>query len=130
MTRAKLSIFLIMLSMLACGQYTTPTPTAPASAVTPAATAAVNTVTPYLPLATLTPKSVLTATVVQAVVRLHDKPGDDPDNVVIGYLRAGDKVTVILCDKSWCKISTTEQTGYIYRGCLSENPDNLGCEAR
>ena len=116
---------------LACGGTFLATPT---PQVTPMQAVGVPEVTPSpAPSPTLTapaksPTSAAqssTATILRPAVNLRDEPG----GVVIGTLAAGDVVTVLECKDNWCKVSLLEQTGYIYRGCLSGN-DDLGCEAR
>jgi uncharacterized protein YgiM (DUF1202 family) len=51
-----------------------------------------------------------------------------PSGKVIGTLKAGQTVTILSCDGSWCLIA--KPRGYVFRGCLSDNPKNLGCQAK
>lgn len=51
-----------------------------------------------------------------------------PNGKVIGSLSVGTTVTVRQCVGNWCEI--TEPAGYIFRGCLSDNPEKLGCSAK
>jgi len=53
---------------------------------------------------------------------------ESPDGKVIDSLSAGDKVTILECSRTWCKIM--KPRGYIWRGCLSDNPTALGCQAK
>lgn len=68
----------------------------------------------------------LSATVVRAIVYVRSQP--DNTSGAVGYLEAGERVTVVKCSGSWCQIK--EPSGYVWRGCLSDNPDGLKCEAR
>jgi Bacterial SH3 domain. len=52
----------------------------------------------------------------------------EPDGEVVGMLTVGKRVTVLKCVDNWCKIA--KPAGWIFRGCLSDNPDNLGCTAK
>ena len=65
-----------------------------------------------------------TATVASAAVNVRAEPA----GAVIGSLEAGDTVTVTECADSWCKIEQPFE-GYIWQGCLSDNPTKLGCQA-
>jgi hypothetical protein len=117
-----LAILALILASLACGQQiVTPTPTvspppafptpSPAPTVTerPRATeAAVNTVT------------------IRAVVWIRS----EPDGVRIGSLETGQSVELIGCDGDWCEVRTDVLSGYVFRGCTDDNPDNLDCEAK
>lgn len=64
------------------------------------------------------------ATVQLPTVNVRKAPG----GAVIDTLEAGDTVTILSCDGSWCKIEDPD--GYIFRGCLSDNPKKLGCQAK
>lgn len=125
--RLRLAILALVISSLACmEQVSTVTP-----AFTPQATAAdpipspAPTATPR-PSPTATVPAEDTAVVVQALVNLRDAP----DGTVIGSLEAGQAVTVIQCDADWCEVETKQMSGFVYRGCISDNPEELGCTAK
>lgn len=119
-------IFLVLvIPMLACGQYVTPTstptevpntPTVPTDTPFPTSTA------PSVDVGNPTEQAV---TVVQAVVNVRSEPG----GAVVGSLKVGDAVGVVECIENWCKISQPI-SGFVWMGCLSNKPDGLGCEAR
>lgn len=44
------------------------------------------------------------------------------------YLTVGETVTILACDESWCQIK--DPAGWVWRGCLSDNPEGLGCETK
>jgi hypothetical protein len=44
------------------------------------------------------------------------------------YIYAGQSVTVLEIDGDWAHIAKPD--GWVWRGCLSDNPDGLGCEAK
>lgn len=50
---------------------------------------------------------------------------DEPNGTVIGSLKNG-VIVYGICDGNWCDI----QDGYVWRGCVSDNPKSLGCEAK
>jgi hypothetical protein len=116
------AILTLILASLACGQYApTVTPTAaPSATPTP-------TVTP-VPTATVTPfpaaEDVNTVTI-RAVVWIRS----EPDGTRIGSLETGQAVELIGCDGEWCEIRTDGLSGFVFRGCTSDNPDGLKCEA-
>jgi len=73
---------------------------------------------------TVTPKA-WTAKVELPVVNVRTSPnGESTDE----YLTAGQQVTIISCSGDWCLIQ--KPRGYVFRGCLSDNPKNLGCTAK
>lgn len=121
MKKPILAILALILASVACGQYITPTPEA---------VAAVDTGTPLSPtrtatVPTATPQVIPTdqqAAIVQAVVNVRNAPDGD----VIGYLLPGENVTVYECTDEWCRV----EQGWIWRGCLSDNPAKLGCSAK
>ncbi len=119
------TLLAVVLSSLACGQIVKPTPdntqtaTVVNTIVTPAE--ASTTVAPLT-----TPGSTQTATVVNAVVNVRAAP--DNTSAVVGSLQAGDLVDVLVCAGPWCQIK--EPFGWVWRGCLSDNPDGLKCEAK
>jgi hypothetical protein len=123
MNRVLIGVTILVLVTLACGQYVptvTPTADAPTAAPTP-------TVTPTA-APTISPTEAGAqdvAIVRQAFVNVRT----EPDGAVIGYVEAGQEVSVLGCDGDWCEISTDALSGWIFRGCLIGN-DDLKCEAR
>lgn len=112
--------FLVGVS-LACGQYVTPTPT-PVSSNTPNALVA-PTLTATIPTSTAQPvPTEQSAAVVKAVVNVRNAPNGD----VISFLTIGESVTVLECTDEWCRVDQ----GWVWRGCLSDNPAALGCSAK
>lgn len=125
------SVIALLLSTLACGQYITPTPTAkPDNTFYNTSPTAQAVVTPIGVTATKSPKPTTpsdnTRTVVNAVVNVRSSP--DNSSGVVGYVEAGTVVRVVSCSGSWCQIQ--DPPGYIWRGCLSDNPASLKCEAK
>lgn len=108
---------LVAVSLACSRQVSTPVPT-----VEPTATSLVAVKEPTVPS---TATSQWTATVRRALINVRAEPDGEE---VIGHLRAGDEVTIIRCLENWCKIA--KPAGWVYRGCLSDNPDKLGCIAR
>lgn len=124
MTRVRLALFVLTLGVLACGQIVpTSTPTAPAALIPSATTSP-----PPSPTAEaiVTSDAAQIAEVVVPVVNVRQSPGGE----VVGQLAQGETVTILLCDGEWCKIEYDQTTGYIFAGCLSVNPQGLGCSAR
>lgn len=121
----RLAMFLAVLALvsIACGQYITPSPTVAVTETTapisPTLTATVPTATPLH--ATDNQQSA----VVRAVVNVRNSPDGD----IVGYLTVGDTVTIAECGELWCSISSPI-VGYVWRGCLSDNPAELGCSAK
>jgi hypothetical protein len=121
-TKVLLSAVVILLSSLACSiqkggsvattPVTTPT-TVPADA----------------PTATATPRATEAAVdtaVVRAVsVNVRQIADGDPTGE---YVYAGQSVVILQCVGDWCQIE--EPAGWVWRGCLSDNPDGLKCEAK
>jgi SH3-like domain-containing protein len=125
MKRILIALAVLALGMLACGQYVTLTPTPNALVMVPTATIPAATRTATVPTATVDTPNAETATIVQAVVTIRDAPNGEPTG---DYLKAGETVTVLRCVGDWCRIK--EPLGWVYRGCLSDNPDELGCTAK
>jgi len=73
---------------------------------------------------TATPEGEWTATVRQVSVNVRS----EPNGGVIGYVESGDVVTVLDCVGNWCQIE--KPAGWIWRGCLSDNPARLGCQTK
>ena len=68
--------------------------------------------------------AALTARVTADTVNVRS----EPNGKVIAMLHMGESVTILGCEKSWCKIG--EQM-FVWQGCISYNPQHLGCsEAR
>jgi hypothetical protein len=96
------------------------TPTAPATlppSPTPAAT--------VTPQATGTAEAVNTVTI-RAVVYIRAEA--DANSPAVGSLETGERVVIVSCSSDWCEIA--EPSGYVWRGCTDDNPNNLSCEAR
>jgi hypothetical protein len=109
---------LLALGVSAC----LPTPNA-----SPSATPNASTETPNaLGAATATAKPTSTpilATVLQPVwVR------DQPSGIRKAGLAEGASVKVLYCKDNWCEIE--RPFGFVWIGCLSRNPDKIGCEAK
>jgi uncharacterized protein YgiM (DUF1202 family) len=117
-----LAILALILASLACmEQIATATPTATLSpSPAPSATPTPESTQTSVPAA----QDVQTATI-QATVYVRAEP--DASSPEIGSLTTGEVVEIVTCAGDWCQI---EPEGYVWRGCLSENPDNLKCEAR
>jgi multidrug efflux pump subunit AcrA (membrane-fusion protein) len=117
-----LAILALILASLACGQYVTATPTV--SPPSPSSTAPVPAATAKPTEASVPAQDVQTATI-QATVYVRAEP--DANSPEIGSLTTGEVVEIVTCAGDWCQI---EPEGYVWRGCLSDNPDGLKCEAR
>jgi hypothetical protein len=91
--------------------FLTPTPNA---SVTPTA----------IPTKTLTAPTVPNAWEADVILPLVNVR-NSPNGSSIGVVQAGETVEILSCVGSWCKIKNP--SGYIYRGCLSDNPDGLKC---
>jgi hypothetical protein len=124
-------ILLVCSVTLACGGtfLATPTPQQSHQEVTPVTPEVTLTQVPTVTAAPITKtatatRPVLAVTVVKPIVSVREKPGGK----VIGYVEAGQSVNVLECTDEYCKIE--QPFGYVWRGCLSDNPDGLGCEAR
>lgn len=131
--RARLALLILSVSILACAKtVSTVSPAAPS--LQPADTASPQP-TPPAPAATsVSIDTVRRATIVKPTVNVRSSPASaegEPAGPVTGSLSAGDIVRVISCSRFYCKVSSSGiDTGYIWRGCLSDNPERLGCEAR
>jgi Predicted solute binding protein len=118
--RPVIAIFILVLSMLACSrQIATTVPPTPGTTPSPIPTA-----TPVPSTTVTTPSEQWTAVVEHVQVNVRAAPAGS----VVGVVRSGDSVVILSCDGSWCQI--VEPAGYVWRGCLSDNPKGLGCEAR
>jgi hypothetical protein len=89
------------------------------------------------PSPTLRPSPVPTSTPADtATIRatVYVRQSADAASAEVGSLETGQTVEVLACDGSWCEIEYMFEnetvTGFVFRGCLSDNPDNLKCEVR
>jgi hypothetical protein len=117
MKRIHLVIIVLVAASLACNQVVI---TAVPTAVSPATRTATVPTTITEPTAT----RQWTATVSQVQVNVRE----EPEGAVIGYLRAGDTVTILECDGLWCRIE--EPSGWVFRGCLSNVAGSLKCQSK
>lgn len=124
---------LVILACVAPGWTVTPTALAIKTATARATPKAALTAQPgQTKLPTLATSVVWTARVRMPVVNYRDEPG----GVIIGNLQAGESVTIKACvevkvsgaTQEWCEI-TEPVSGYVFRGCLTDNPDKKGCTA-
>ena len=119
-TRKLLTTLLVLvLSVLACSQPL------PDSSTTPVTTPTVSVETPdnsVVESADNTP--IWRTTVARPVVNVRAKP----DGPILDSLRAGASVEILECTKNWCRIK--KPAGWVWRGCLSDNPAKLGCQAK
>jgi hypothetical protein len=123
MKKPILAILALILASLACGQQI--------AAITPTV-AADPTPRPSATLTAPTPTSSPSAEAEQAevraaVVRVRDAADGEPLTPE-QYIYAGQSVTIVACSGNWCEISEPV-AGFVWRGCLSDNPDNLKCQA-
>src|SRR5512138_2488454 len=113
MTRFRFALMILVAVTLACNQAIPTTPTIPPTATR---------------LATKTPEATATsqrmALVAEPLVNVRTQPG----GVVIGALRAGDEVEILECTGNWCRIR--RPAGWVWQGCLSDNPADLGCQTK
>lgn len=114
------SILAAILAAILAGCLEFPTP--PVS--TPAASETVT----ARPIETAKPTKTARATarVLPAALQVRETPG----GTVIGWLQAGQDVTILKCKDNWCDVRTSELTGWVFRGCLSDHPAGLGCQAK
>jgi hypothetical protein len=120
MKRVLLSMTALLVMSLACQQVVvTPTlsPTLTRILATPTAV-------PSASPAPLT-DTVKVVVVRQASVNVRNAANGDPTGE---YIYAGQSVTVLEIDGDWVHIAKPD--GWVWRGCLSDNPDGLGCEAK
>ena len=122
-----LAIAVLALSALACGQYV-PTITPTPSPVPPTAAATATPEPTRTPEPTATDGEVVQTATIQATV--YVRTAADPNSPEAGSLTTGAEVEIVACEGDWCEIRTNELTGYVFRGCLSDNPEGLRCEAR
>lgn len=62
------------------------------------------------------------------VSRVHVNVRNKPNGNVVGTLLSGDTVTILECLEGWCRIK--DPAGYVWQGCLSDNPNHLGCRSK
>jgi hypothetical protein len=113
---------LLALSAVGCvlSAMQIPTPTVP-----PVATSTTQ------PAASPTPTASPTAADVATIrATVYVRSGPDANSAEVGSLETGQSVEIVECTGDWCEISTDVLTGYVWRGCLSDNPDGLKCEVR
>ena len=72
---------------------------------------------------TVTPNARIT-TITRPLVNVRKSP----NGLVVDTLRTGTEVEIVECSGNWCQI--VDPPGYVYRGCLSDNPAKLGCSAK
>lgn len=84
------------------------------------------TLTKSVPVSTKAPTDtgVWTSTIVRPLVNVRKSP----NGVVVDTLRTGVEVEIVQCAGNWCQI--VDPPGYVWRGCLSDNPQKLGCAAK
>ena len=103
---------------------TTPPTTVPTAAATLSPTAP--------PTASATEAEREQTLTIQAVVYIRAEA--DANSQDIGALETGRTVVLVACDEQWCNviadIDGKQVNGWVYRGCTSDNPDKLLCEAR
>lgn len=121
MNRIYLVAVILLLVSLACSVRVPSSDLVAATSTVTATRHVVSTVTASLTATRL----VWTAKVQQPTVNVRAAPSGR----VIGSITVGKTVTIVQCDGSWCKISAP-MAGYIFRGCLSDNPENKRCEAK
>lgn len=129
--RPKLALIFLALAILACaspGWVQTPEPL---PTLTPIATDTPLAIPQALAIATEGKLPTDTPAVWYAAVKL---PTVNVRKTANGessgtYLAAGDLVTIVQCTDDWCQISKPVE-GYVFRGCLSDNPENLGCTSK
>lgn len=111
-------LLFVAVSLLACGAppwvNTTPMPSSSESILASPTSLPVSTPTNTRALATVTAKMV--------------NVREDIGGGAVAILQAGDVVEIVACDGSWCQIK--EPAGYVWRGCLSDNPAGLACRSK
>jgi hypothetical protein len=117
--KLRAALLVLVLSALACSVPV------PASSTTAVTTPTVSTETPAITVVEDPDNTpVWRTTVVRPVVNVREKPGGK----VIATLGTGDTVEIVNCTGSWCQIQ--KPAGFVFRGCLSDNPARLGCQAK
>jgi hypothetical protein len=125
----RIIVLLTLTFLTGCAAFALPT-VAPNSTVAP--TNALATPSPTLrpsPVPTATPADTAT---IRATVYVREAA--DAASAEVGSLETGQSVEIVGCDGSWCEIEYMFEnevvTGFVFRGCLSDNPDGLKCEVR
>jgi hypothetical protein len=123
-------IFLVLvIPALACGQFVTPTVTPTVSLPPPSPSAT-------LPAPTQTAEATGTDAVNVVTIRavVYIRAEADKNSADLGALETGRTVELISCADQWCnvvaEIDGEQVSGWVYRGCTSDNPDGLLCEVR
>ena len=128
MKKPILAILALILASLACEVHaaqSVPTVT-PVSVVSDTATPEIASLPEAkTPTASPTAPGKDTATI-QATVYVRQSA--DASSDAIGSLKTGDTVEIVKCAGQWCEIK--RPSGYVWRGCTSNNPDGLLCQAR
>lgn len=73
------------------------------------------------PSPTVSTPSAYSAKILLPLVNVRKSPNGE----TVDTLKAGDFVEILSCSANWCKIK--DPPGYVWRGCLSDNPDKLKC---
>lgn len=129
-----LYVAILALSILACAKATpeqirkfTSTPQSTITQEKPTGTSIpilASTQTPILvESATPTPDRFYEISILAEALHVRDAADGAPTGAV---LKKGDRVRA-QCTEKWCEL---EAGGYVWRGCVSDNPDRLGCEQR
>jgi hypothetical protein len=116
------TLLIVLLSSLACtqaGAVATLTPTAPPPTLTPSPAPARVT-----PSATAEDETAIITAIV------YVRQSADANSAAVGSLETGAEVEIVECTGEWCEVRTDVLTGFVWRGCLSDNPDGLKCEAK
>jgi hypothetical protein len=77
---------------------------------------------------TATPAAEAETAIITAIVYVRQLA--DASSAAVGSLETGAEVEIVECTGEWCEVRTDVLVGFVWRGCLSDNPDNLKCEAR
>jgi hypothetical protein len=120
--RPTLAITVLALAILACTQ--TIATAVPTVSTLPTLTPVPPTDTHFLPTVEGISADGWSAKIVLPTVNVRE----EPNGAVIDQLRYGDQVKIQTCTRSWCQIS--KPAGWVWRGCLSDNPERLGCQAK
>ena len=123
MNRYKIILIVLSLVTLSCSMQVGSTPPQPTLTLTPISSPTKPSKTP-LPTHPPTVANAQTAEVVMPIVNVRQSP----NGVVIGYVTVGNSVQIVSCSESWCQV--VEPAGYIWRGCLSDNPEGLECRSK
>ena len=102
-----------------------PTPTVEPTAV-PTATAR--------PTSSPSPTSTTQADTATIRATVYVRAAADAGSAEVGSLETGQMVEIVKCTGDWCEIEYMFENetvrGFVFRGCLSDNPDGLKCEVR